>query len=113
MKRYRRQAGSSLIMLIGVIAALAIMGATLVVLTGNVQSNTYNDRMKAKASSVTEAGLDVGMYELSAKWPEVLNGGPVWSTTAQDAFRSKFSDTQFPDPKTGSFSAVTYFDNAP
>ena len=113
MKRNGTQTGSSLIMLIGIIAALAVMGATLVFVTGNVQSNTYNDRMKAKATSVTEAALDVGMYELSAKWPAVLNGGPSWNTAAQTAFRSKFATTQFPNPKTGAFSAVTYFDNAP
>jgi hypothetical protein len=113
MKRLRDQAGSSLITLVGVIAALAIMGATLVVLTGNVQSNTYNDRMKAKANSVTEAALDVGMYELSAKWPTALNGGPSWGTTQQTAFRNQFGTTEFPNPKSGSFSAVTYFDNAP
>ena len=120
MKHHRDQAGSSLIILLGVIAALAIMATTLVALTGNVQSNTYNDRMKAKAASVTEAALDVGMYELSAKWPVAVNGGPSWDTlmppatlTPQQAFRLKFDTTQFPNPKTGSFSAVTYFDNAP
>jgi len=118
MKRHRNQAGSSLIILIGVIAALAIMATTLVAVTGNVQSNTYKDRMRAKASSVTEAALDAGMYELSAKWPAALNSGPSWTTSAlpptpQQAFRNMFDATQFPNPKTGSFSAVTYFDNAP
>jgi hypothetical protein len=113
MKRLHSQSGSSLITLVGVIAALAIMGATLVALTANVQSNTFNDRMKAKSSAVTEAALDVGMYELSADWPEADGTGPVWNTAAQNAFRAKFVTSEFPNPKTGPYSSVTFFDNAP
>ena len=66
MSRRNPQRGSSLIMLIGVIAALAIMATTLVALIANVQHNTYADRMEVKADTVTEAALDVGMADLSA-----------------------------------------------
>jgi hypothetical protein len=113
MNRYRAQSGSSLITLVGVIAALAIMGAALVALTANVQGNTARDRTKTKSSSATEAALDVGLYELSANWPYAEGTGPQWDSTAQAAFRDKFSTSEFPNPKTGSFSSVSYYDNAP
>ncbi len=97
-------------MLIGIIAALAIMAVTLVALTTNVHHNTYADRMEVKADTVTEAALDVGMADLSASWPEAAGVGPVLDSTA---FRAMFAADQFPDPDAGSFAAYEYFDNPP
>jgi len=104
------QRGSSLVMLIGIIAALAIMAVTLVALTGNVHHNTYADRMEVKADTVTEAALDVGMADLSASWPEAAGAGPILDATS---FRSMFTTDQFPDPDAGSFAVYEYFDNPP
>jgi hypothetical protein len=98
-------------MLIGIVAALAIMATTLVVLTINVHHNTYADRMEVKADAVTEAALDVGMSDLSASWPVASGTGPTIDTTA---FRGMFTPDQFPDPEGGgAFAQYTYFDNPP
>jgi hypothetical protein len=98
-------------MLIGIVAALAIMATTLVVLTINVHHNTYADRMEVKADAVTEAALDVGMADLSASWPVASGTGPTIDTTA---FRGMFTPDQFPDPEGGgAFAQYTYFDNPP
>lgn len=69
MNRLRRQDGSSLVILIGVIAALSILAVSVVRLTGNVQHNTQRERMKVKAFSLAEAALDVGRQQLSRAWP--------------------------------------------
>jgi hypothetical protein len=109
MRTKRDQRGSSLVMLIGIVAALAIMATTLVVLTSNVHHNTYVDRMEVKADAVTEAALDVGMADLSATWPVASGTGPTLDATA---FRSMFTADQFPGPQGGgSFAQYTYFDN--
>jgi hypothetical protein len=98
-------------MLIGIIAALAIMATTIVTLTVNVHHNTYADRMEVKADTVTEAALDVGMADLSATWPTAAGEGPTLDATA---FRSMFSAGQFPAPEGGgSFADYSYFDNPP
>ena len=108
MRRTESQRGSSLIMLIGIIAALAIMATSLVALTGNVHHNTYADRMEVKADTVTEATLDVGMADMSATWPEAAGEGPTLDAAA---FRGMFSTGQFPDPASGTFATYSYFDN--
>ena len=69
IKTNGREAGSSLILVIGVIAALAVLSATLVVLVGNVRSNTSRDRTQKQAFSLTEAGVNAGMAQLAASWP--------------------------------------------
>ena len=110
MRSSNLQRGSSLILIIGVIAALAVMAATLVVLVANVQSNTSRDRSRAKAFNVAEAGIDVAQNMLVQNWP-------TSNATAQDfdtaAFREQmFSDTgEFPDPAAGEFITVTIRDD--
>jgi hypothetical protein len=100
--------GSSLIMLIGIIATLAIMASSLVVLAANVQSNTAHDRSRAKAFNVTEGALNVGMADLAAAWPTAANTGPTFDAAQ---FRGMFSATQFPNPTSGAFATVKYYDN--
>ena len=111
MYRKDYQRGSSLVMLIGIIAALAIMATTLVALTANVHHNTYADRMEVKADAITEAALDVGMSDLSATWPDTDGSGPTLDATA---FRNMFTPSQFPAPEGGgTFAQYAYFDNPP
>jgi hypothetical protein len=105
--------GSALIILIGIIAALAIMAASIVVLTANVGHNTYTDRMRVKAFNVTEASLDAGMYTLSRNWPTASTSANPFTATWYSTFRGTFNSAQFPDPKTGSFATVAYFDDPP
>jgi hypothetical protein len=113
MIRLKRQDGSGLILVIGVIATLAILAATLVLLTNNMQHNTYTDRTRAKAFNVTEAALDYTMSALASKWPVASGAGPDFGTTAQADFRSQFSTSEYPSPTaTGtSFVQMWYYDN--
>ena len=55
--------------IVGVIAALAILSAALVVLSTNVMHNTGAQTMEVKAFNVAEAGLDTGQETLWAAWP--------------------------------------------
>ena len=62
------QRGATLILLIGVIAALAILAATLVMVTVNAQDRTAADRTKTKAFNAAEAALDKSMYSIGMTW---------------------------------------------
>jgi len=111
MRRVGNERGAGLIVLMGVIAALAVMATSLVALTSNVQQNTYTDRMRAKAFNVTEAAVDTSMYELNAKWPVTSGTGPAFDAAWKTAFRSAFGPTEFPNPTVGQFVTVAYYDN--
>ena len=112
MRRSQSERGAGLILIIGVIAALGVLAAALVVLTVNVEHNTYKDRMRAKAFNVAEAAVDVGMYELNAKWPKTTGAGPNFTaTTFTTAFRGEFTAAEFPNPVSGQFVVVDYYDN--
>lgn len=69
MKTSKRDAGSALILIIGVIAALAILATTMVVLLGNVQANTSRDRAQKTSFSVAESAVDAAIAQLSDTWP--------------------------------------------
>lgn len=102
MRLRRSDSGSTLIMVMGIIAALAIMSATLVILVANAQSGTADDRTRVKAFNVAEAALDEGMYQLSATWPESQ------ATSFDEAeFIQRFDPTEFP----GVAVTVDYYDD--
>jgi type II secretory pathway pseudopilin PulG len=106
------QGGSGLLLLIGIIATLAILAASLVVVVGNMQHSGQRDRLRAKAFNVTEAALDSGMAALSTQWPAASGTGPDLGTTAQTAFRSEFSSSEYPAATTGlPFVIWQYYDN--
>lgn len=90
MQRYRSQAGATLVMVVGIIAALGIMAASLVALTANSQHNTLNDRQQTRSFAAAEAALDDGMATLSRQWPEEEALAPVFDTTAEDAFTTRY-----------------------
>jgi hypothetical protein len=114
MRRFQSQRGAGLVLIIGVIGALAVLATALVALTANVQHNTYKDRMRAKAFNVTEAAVDAGMYQLNATWPKASGTGPDFAATAwKSAFRSQFTSAEFPNPADGQFVVVDYYDNQP
>jgi len=113
MRLRHSEEGSTLVMLIAIIAALAIMAASIVVLTHNVSHNTYTDRMRVKAFNVTEAGLDAGMYTMSRNWPTTSTSTNPFDTAWYTAFRGNFGASQFPAPASGSFMTVSYFDDPP
>ena len=109
-----REKGSALILVIGVIAALAIMAAGLVTLTTNVMSNTSKDRTRTKAFHVAEGALDVGMNTLATKWPAGPTAPtPSWNATAFRTLGQFANAEEYPDPKAGlgAFSAVEFYDD--
>ena len=102
--------GSTLILLIGIVAALAIIFASLVVLTTNVLSNTSKERTHSKTFNIAEAGLDAGLYTLGHDWPSATT--TFTPTVDATAFRSEFTTSEFPDPASGSFIDVKFYDNS-
>ena len=102
-----RQRGSSLILIIGVIAALAVLVSALVILTSNVMSNTARHRTQAKVFNVAEAGLDAGQAAAWVDWPVVDTPTP----TLPGDFEAKFPASQFPRPTSGPFVAVHFYDD--
>lgn len=100
--------GAGLVLIIGVVAALAISAATLVVFLANVQHNTADTRQHVKSFTVCEAGLDAGMALLSNQWPASSTGIPTFDATT---FRGRFPTNQFPDPSSGQFISVTWYDD--
>jgi hypothetical protein len=105
--RRDRERGAGLVMIIGVVAALAISAATLVVLTANVKGNSSDTQQHVKSFTVTEAGLDAGMSMLSSSWP-TSTFSPTFNSTA---FRNRFDSSQYPDPKSGQFIVIDWYDD--
>jgi len=95
------QRGATLILLLGVIAALAILAATLVMVTVNVQGRTEADRTKTKAFDAAEAALDQSMYMVGMTWPSSPSSF-TWDSAA-------FKDAGFPlDQSKWNFPANEY-----
>jgi len=69
MDRFSDQRGSTLILVIGVIATLAVLASTLVLVTANAMQGTAKDRERAQAFNLAEGALDKAMNVLAADWP--------------------------------------------
>ncbi len=68
--RNTREEGSALIMMLGVMAALAIMAATVVLVTANTQAATASDRSQISSFDYAEAGLESAVTALrTLPWP--------------------------------------------
>ena len=104
----RRQRGAGLVVIISVVAALAVSAAAIVTFTGNVQHNTSQTRLKTKSFAVCEAGLESGMAFLTGSWPVSVDSTATFDTAA---FRERFATDQFPDPDSGEFIAVDWYDD--
>ncbi len=108
----RNEAGATLLIVIGIIAALAVMASTLVFVIGNMQANTADTRIRDKASGVGEAAMDGMMYQLALNWPDTETPTTV-PALDETKIGEQFGDTsEFPRPKTGSFVASVYYDNS-
>jgi len=100
--------GAGLVLIIGVVAALAISAATLVAFLGNVQHNTADTRQHVKSFAICEAGLDAGMALLSSQWPVSSTSSPDFDETG---FQARFPASEFPGPTSGQFISVTWYDD--
>lgn len=69
MDRFSAQRGSTLILVIGVIATLAVLASTLILVTANAMQGTAKDRERAQAFNLAEGALDKAMNVLAADWP--------------------------------------------
>jgi hypothetical protein len=117
MRRFKDQRGSVLILLIGVIAAVAILATSLVVMTSNNTHNMGQVRSATKSFDVAESALDRGMYKLGGSWPTTATLAVSWTTTDQTKMRDTasggFSLTDYPAPRIDGvqFTNVMFVDN--
>ncbi len=117
MDHTRRQRGSSLILLLGIVAALAILASTLVVVIANAQENTARERAQAKSFHVAEAALDAAMANIAVRWPAGSGATPVVFPVAtfQAEFQPESGETpEYPGPGGADVPdvEVAYFDNS-
>jgi hypothetical protein len=108
MNRRQSERGATLVLVVGVIAALSILASALVMLGLNVMHNTSAQTQEVKAFNVAEAGLDTGQQTLWASWP---GPGATEPTVDEDAFLALFPGSAFPLPASGSFIDVQFFDD--
>jgi Tfp pilus assembly protein PilX len=80
----QRESGSALVLVMGVVATLAILAATVVMVTANVQGSTAADRTKTKAFDAAEAALDQSMYRIGMSWPATASSF-AWDSSAFNA----------------------------
>jgi len=104
MKRQCDQKGSTLLMVLGIVAALAIMATTLVALTSNVMSNTATNHVNISAFTACENGIDTTMMELGNTWPDTsAHQYKAWSARTPNpipSFVSAMTDknVEWPSP---------------
>lgn len=110
MVHQSRQRGATLLVIIGIIAALAVMTATLVVVIGNMQANTADSRTREKSATVGEAAMDAQMYALALHWPKTANPNPV-PVLDTSRLRAQFPASEFPN-STGDFVNAVYYDDS-
>ena len=108
-KQPKRQSGFGVIAFLGLMAALAVGSAGLVVLIDNSATGTYTDTSRAKSFNVAEGALNVAMATLQANWPTTLAMAPAFPTSS---FRAQYSASKFPNPTSGSFISVQFFDDS-
>ena len=114
MQRIHSQRGAVLILVIGVVAALAILAATLVAVTVNAQSGTSKDRKRAKAVNVAEGSVDAVLAQMSAGWP-ATSAQTIDTTALASTVRGLFPtgglDGNPNPPAGGSFDRIYIYDN--
>jgi hypothetical protein len=93
-----------------VIATLGLLAAAIAMLTSNLMHSTERDRLQIKAFNLAEAGMDAGQAALWVNWPKDENPSPA-PTVDPVAFRASFSTSDFPDPVSGSFIDVSFYDD--
>ncbi len=108
--RLRSQSGATLLVVMGIMLALAVMAGTLVVVIGNMQANTSDSRTRDKSATVGEAAMDAQMYALALHWPTSATTTPAPALdTAQ--LRAQFPTAEFPN-STNDFVGAVYYDDS-
>jgi hypothetical protein len=70
--------------------------------------NTGTTARQTKAFNIAEAGVDMGQRTLWQAWPMAEAAAPVLDNTA---FRTVFASADFPEPRTGDFIDVAFYDD--
>ena len=86
----RGDSGSSLIILIGITAALALLAVALVAVLANAQHATSRNKAKTTSFDVAEAAVDVTMESLSRSWPDDTT---PWTATSFSTAAPQFDGT--------------------
>ena len=105
MKTSNRESGSGLILIIGVIAALAVLAAMTVMLLANVQANTSRDRAQKTSFTVSEAAVDAALAQLSAAWPA---GDATFDSSFLQPYLDELPAAGYPTPPP---PIVEFYDN--
>jgi type II secretory pathway pseudopilin PulG len=92
--RLRGSRGSTLILFLGIMAALSILAIALVAVLANAQHSTSRDKARTTAFDITEAAVDVTMQTLASAWPKETDPWTATSfTTRAPNFESTFGVT--------------------
>lgn len=111
MKRVKRQEGSALVLILGVASALAILAATLVMVTANTQGATAANRTQVQAFNIAEAGLNSAVAgAVNSAWPDASTK-TFSQTDLMAAFVSAYPTASYPDPKARPEVTVTAYDD--
>ncbi len=95
--------GSSLIILIGIVAALSLLAVALVAVLANAQHATSRDKARTTAFDIAEAAVDVTMQSLSESWPDDTH---PWTPTTFATVAPTFGTTFGVTPNATSGNAV-------
>lgn len=90
------QTGSTLLLVIGVTAVLAVLATTLVMVTTNTQGATADNRTRVEAFDVAEAGLASAVAGVGSSWPSTL-GTTFTQTDLLAAFDEAFPTSDYAD----------------
>lgn len=107
--RFGSQRGATLLIVVGIIAALSVMGVALVMAITNMQANTKDSRTRDKAATVGEAAMDAQMYALALHWPKSSTSTPATLDTS--TLHAQFPASEFPN-STGDLFGTVYFDDS-
>jgi Tfp pilus assembly protein PilX len=95
MRRLRKQGGSGLIVLLGIVATLAILAVTAVMLTQNMLHATAASRSRVSALNYAEAALSSGVLVLRTQtWPSA--SGSFSASDLASAYNATYSSGPVP-----------------
>jgi hypothetical protein len=106
------QSGMTLIMVVGVIAALAVLAGTVTMVTSNTMKASARDRTGISAFDVSEAVLDNAMYQIGSTWPASASDF-TWSNEGFLADTTAWPASEYPDLVTSAKLSTAYVDDDP
>ena len=111
MQRLKRQDGSALVLVLGVVAALAVLALTLVMVTGNTQGATAANRTQVQAFDIAEAGLNSAVAgAVNSTWPDASTK-TFSQADLMAAFASAYPTASYPNPNARPEATVVAYDD--